>query len=189
MGMEKICLDFSRRTENIKIAFHHRKVPTRQDPKPKTTYSIRIVKLSDVTEEARNARMFQLAVVPYIEPEQLEAQAQLIGDVDAEAQNTQEQSTLPSVVVPVEIIGEECHYPERSQDTIHSIEPANYESAPLASEVVVITDGESEDRSRSSSERRPARTPLERMQELDSICRYLTDEEYANKRQEILDGI
>lgn len=208
MGMEKICSDFSRRTENIKIEFHHRKSAK---PPRKTRYWLRIVKLSDIVQDVRNARQYCMAEIPIREHE---AQAHLVGDAPSSSSASQQQvleeqgntnnANLPPTVVPVEIIEDSRDHAGvrgRPHDTTMLLddEPQDYyANAPIASEVVAIHaddnghDNESISFSSTNQQRqagRETKTALQRMQELESIRMFLTAEEYSTKRLAILDSI
>lgn len=66
-GMEKICSEFSRRTENIKLEFLSRK-----PPKQKSRFKLRLTKLTSVDASLRNTRSI-VAEIPAIQEEVPEA--------------------------------------------------------------------------------------------------------------------
>jgi hypothetical protein len=194
-GMEKICLDFSRRTQNVKVEFHHRKEA--KQSRPKTKYSVKIVRLSDIHANVLNPGQSYIAEIPEREQEAQEAHAQLVGD---DPYSNYTDPNLPPTAIPVEIIEDSLDHRRgvRQQDTtVHMmLEPQSYTNAPLTSEVVAIDTNDDDDTSsiscppsNSSNTNRQQKTVLQRMQELDSIRSFLTVEEYTTKRQAILDSI
>jgi len=172
LGMEKICSDFSRRNENIKVELHHRK-PKNTLPfqKRNTTYILRLMKFSDIPNYIRDARFFNAEIPDCVR----EAQAREVREHD------EDMDLNPAVVaevVPAEIITEREF--TREGRHVQFVEPENYSDAPLASEVALVDEDETP---------RQQRTVLERMQELETIRSYLSEGEYLSKRNEILESI
>ena len=217
--METVCQDFSRRTENVKVSFVKTSTSScscRQGrssgrKQPTEIFHLKIVKLSPITDEQRNARHC-LAEIPnqqYVP----DVQAEVVGTADASivmepseiAISAPFDMTTPrsSSVVPTA--------PTRSEVLIASAEvwsgqatslEESYVNPPVATEVTAIVEeytesdtemlsGRSSNSSSCCTGREPPsqRSALERMQELEIIKPFLTEAEYVAKRQEILGSI
>lgn len=179
-GMENVCKDFSRKTENISVQFkqseesdqyhHNRKI---------ITYSLIFTRLTAVSQDIRNAR-YCVAEIP-VNPLRLPA-------VQAEYVATAEQQEMApsSTAIPSahsEIISTHVPIIEYTEEDDEQL----YVNPPVAAQVTAIVEQDEE--MHHISDRESRRSPLERMQELESIKTYLTQAEYTAKRQAILDGI
>jgi len=160
-GVENLCADFSRRTENIKVQID---VIGKGD-----AYNLKIVKLSIVPENIRNARSILAEIPDFVH----EAEAHLaVQEGEAQRDNTAESDEPEEAEVLYSF--QENGYEGPSTTTFAQLS--------VAQEVVVAATSPV----LAASSRKPA---LERMQELESIKQFLTVSEYASKKQAILDSI
>jgi len=162
-GVENLCADFSRRTENIKVQIE---VIGQGD-----AYNLKIVKLSIVPESIRNARSI-LAEIPgdFLH----EAEAHLLAqEGEAQRDNTAESDEPEEAEVLYSF--QDNGYEGPSTTTFAQLSVAQEVVVPATTSPVLAVGS-----------RKPA---LERMQELESIKQFLTVSEYASKKQAILDSI
>jgi hypothetical protein len=119
-AMERICTEFNRRTENLKVEFQQRDKNddsncddnsnnnnnNNDDNNRKTTYNLHVMRLSEIDASVRNARQYCMAEIPDREQE---AHAELVGNADESwpgSMPSASSSSLPIVPV-IAIIGEE----------------------------------------------------------------------------------
>ena len=179
-GMENLCADFSRRTENVKVNFEAR-------PRRDQQYSLRVVKLSDIPESCRNVQQSFVAEIP---PREIEVQAQFISYADEEYQQEQPrvlQSTEEDASV-VRTVPVEVFYEPPSSSTTRPIPAAaaqqqqqnsDYVNPPVAFVATAVPQTAAQ----------LHQSALVRMQELESIKGFLSELEYTTKRRAILDSI
>jgi len=180
-GMENLCADFSRRTENFKIQF--------EELQNGKSYRILLLILSPIPEQVRNAGRQILAEIPERETEATEpAEFLAYGEGD-------QQISVPAEIVwePPTTFTSYLRTNYRQQQAVLAqarVENVPYvtaasggmENPPMAHEVATIA---------STTETAAAgrRSALERMQELETIKGYLTEAEYSEKRRAILDSV
>lgn len=201
-GMENVCKDFSRKTDNISVQcqasqetdqYHHsRKI---------LTYCLIFTRLSAVTQRVRNAR-FCVAEIP-TNPHSVPAvQAEFVTTSTTTTANEQQQQlsslgTLSMVDHAAELSMIPCAHSEIISTHVPIVVDSEqaYVNPPVASQVIALVEQEDEEyesmrmQFHNINDRDSRRTPLERMQELESIKTFLTQTEYSAKRQAILDSI
>ena len=207
-GMENVCKDFSRKTDNIIVQFQQSEETDQHHHHRKTvTYSLVLTRLSAVTQHVRSARacVAEIPVNPLTQPA---VQAELVTTTAFGEQGTTSSSTAvptttdgdaPTMRQPEaipfahsEIISTHVPIIEYMDDDDNQ----PYVNPPVASQVTALVQDQDEEMStidehhpRIVSDRDSRRSPLERMQELESIKGFLTEAEYTAKRQAILESI
>ena len=203
-----VCDDFSRRTENVKVYFQKAVRVNAVLRKKETELRFRVTQLTPLDPSQRNVA-FCLAEIPQPMPE---VQAELVGTTDDEGTAIADNAAA-AVTARTEIVSESAFrvasgYNDNGDDGEDYIV-----NPPLASEVTAIVEDEvetddndpgeeptiasatatslsSEDyTSQSIITPSSERSALGRMQELESIRAFLSDEEYRLKRKDILDSI
>ena len=187
-GMENVCKDFSRRTLNLKVEFEQVLIGTPRNPQ-KALYHLRIVKLTPIAEEVRQAGRSIVAEIPERE---VEARAEIIGTV--ELPNHHRPSEVPHVL-SIDTPGAAV---ARSAPRAHVIAPSApvefqgesaFSNPPVASAVTVSPDDSDSDDSNDNENSKRAPSLRERMQELETIKEFLSQEEYATARRKIIESI
>lgn len=194
-AMEKLCKDFSMRTESVKVSFEYRKLGKEK------IYLLKFTKLTEIPEFCRNIQ-FCVAEIP---PTEMQAYAQFVSMADVDTRDRYNPEVRVEAVLDVsngnssEVNNAQTTSVEdwgttassiRSMSTITSQplqnqqrQEANHEydiNPPIAIAVAEETMEVSVPTERSA---------FERMQELESIKCYLTEIEFSTKRQAILDSI
>ncbi|CAB9520565.1 expressed unknown protein [Seminavis robusta] len=202
--MENLCLQFSRRTETLKVRLIvHDKATTGSG---KTTYQLKIVRLSDIPDECRNVQ-FCTAEIP---PSEMQAYAEFVqttpNNVVITGRNATAIQVQPAVVLSdstdtsssVVTLEEDqggLVWSTRSLDNVvvaataevEDIHNLHYINPPIAMAVAEIQSQPAVPPAAAAATQ--SKTVLERMQELESIKPFLSETEYQTKRQAILDGI
>lgn len=158
-AMDRVCNEFSGRTNQLKVHFEETSVPSLTNRSHKVTYRLRISKLSEIPEAVLQARQYCSAEIPEREPL---AVAHL---VQQGVEN--ENSTTVSGAIIV--------------DAVES--PPSHIEAPTA--IVTVLDEETSEEDSES----PQRSVLERMEQLESIRAFLSPEEFDDIRKKIIDSI
>ena len=195
-AMDQLCKDFSRRTEAVKVSFEYHKAGTRK------TYLLNFRKLTEIPESCRNIQ-FCVAEIP---PLEMQAYAQFVSMTDGNiagrydpevrvaavldngnnreipgAQATVVEDTASIVSTSIRstntVSSQPPQYQQSQQDTNYDYEfnPPIAMAVPEATVEVPIAPDQ--------------RSALERMQELESIKSFLSETEFATKRQCILNSI
>ena len=200
-AMDNVCKDFSRRTDNINVEFRQETERDQYHPNRKSIkYSLVFTKLSAVTNNLRSARYCVAEIpqnpntMPAVEAEFVTTTEEDGGGGDRAAQgDTSGPSAIPS---------ERQAIPFAHSEIVATTVPIQYQvettyvNPPVASEVTATVEEEDElledlrsIRNLTNSDRDSQRSAFDRMQELESIKAFLTEEEYSTKRQAILDSI
>ena len=185
-NMDNVCHDFSRRPENFTVQFQCTEESRQNHPNRKViTYSLIFTRLTPVVNNLRQAR-YCVAEIPDNPHMQPTAEAERV-------EPTEDSSTLPTAhseivatSVPIERGCEPYWNPPVACEVTAIVEDEDVQQHPLPNngihdnrDVAMITGSDCDTR----------KSALERMEELESIKSYLTQEEYTNKRQAILNSI
>eukprot|EP00977_Amphora_coffeiformis_P022744 scaffold11442_cov177-Amphora_coffeaeformis.AAC.2 len=187
-AMENICVDFSRRAENVNVHFVPSFTVNGVSSRRIKTYYLKVTKLSPITDEQRNARSC-VAEIP-LPTEEVEAEfvgtveisgftEPVISESSSSARDFSDFSSGAVPSAPVEILVTTAASVVQYEDAIHDVNP------PLASEVMAIVEDDDPETVTDYSHR----AALDRMKELESIKLFLSEVEYTAKRQAIVDSI
>jgi hypothetical protein len=186
-GMERVCTDFSRKTEVVKVEFQQRaaavpknshRVNRRTNAQVKTTYRLLVTKLSAIPESLRHVRQNYVAEIPERIPE-------VVAELVVGAQSPAHAAAIPSVAV--EYIDSRTYVAPPLAVALRYQEP--YVSPPVASAAVVDDELDDEEEATTATSLRLPSSALERMRELDSITGFLSEVEYERKREAIINSI
>lgn len=196
-AMEQLCKEFSRRTESVKASFAYHKSGTQK------TYLLTFKKLTEIPESCRNVR-FCVAEIP---PLEMQAYAQFVSMTDvntrydpevrvaalvemgngnssrglqgAQATAVEDSASIVSSIRSVNTVSSQQlpQNQQRQQDSNYDYEvnPPIAIAVPQATVQLPVAPDQ--------------RSALERMQELESIKSFLSETEFATKRQAILNSI
>lgn len=185
-GLDNLCKEFSRRTEAFKLNFEFRRQGKTKD------LLLTLTKLTAIPESCRNAR-FCVAEIP---PAEERAYAEFVSSVavDVGARYDPEVHVLvvsesTSIAVPSAqaIVLEESSFSTTSSERSSERSMPHYDNDTLMNPPVAMAMAVSQ--IASVTVEGEHRSVYERMQELESIKSFLSEPEYANKRQAILNSI
>ena len=194
-AIENLCLDFSRKTSLIKVEL--RKSPS---------YSLLFTRLSAIPHDVQNARQFYNAEIPDMTEPEPEAEGVLMGVTNYEEPAT----VLPPPVVPTVIRGPRIRVTRQPSATVREPRAVSFEeptqNVPLVASYAVgdpigaANPGHQQTSMISSHETRAHQDPtdqqslnnnpiLRRMQQLESIRGFMSEQEYEEKRKDIINSI
>lgn len=201
-AMDNACKDFSRRTDNIHVAFTQQSTETEQyhpHHRKSCSYGLILTKLSPVTGNLRHER-YCVAEIPQNPLTAPAVEAELVvrtttaqdgssctgagNDDNADGDETLPMAYSEIIATSIPIA---YHHDDEDDDDAGN-------RPPFATALVEENDDDDDDDVPMSvtpthSGRDGQRSASERMHELESIRRFLTDDEYAAKRQAILESI